>query len=421
MYGSTVWYLKNGLKVVLLPTDYQKDQILFNLRKDGGESLISTADLNSFEGNIYGLFEQNSGISKFPSTTLQKMLAGKNISASSYINSLNHGISGSSVVKDLETAFQLAYLEYVDPRFDQSEYDKGIKTLEAILPNYMAQPNYRLSKELNSVLYGDNPRVITISPEVMEKANLATIEKNYRALFNDAAGAVLVIVGDFTLPAIQPLVEKYFGSLPKGKKALKWVDTNEDILPGNRTNDFAVDMQTPMTTVVDVFSAPIKWSQDKNAALSAAQYILNMRYVTSLREDEGGTYGASVAAQMSRQPKEEALIQIYYNCRPSSADKLREIAMKDLNNLATEGPTAEEFDMAQKNLLKNIPESKINNSYWLRTLMSYETYGVESVDAYENAVNSLTAESVKAIVAEVLAADNHAELVMRPGNTAEAE
>ena len=85
------------------------------------------------------------------------------------------------------------------------------------------------------------------------------------------------------------------------------------------------------------------------------------------------------------------------------------------------GLEAEEFDMAQKNLLKNIPESKINNSYWLRTLMSYETYGVESVDAYENAVNSLTAESVKAVVAEILAADNHAELVMRPGNTAEAE
>ena len=421
MYGSTVWYLKNGLKVVLLPTDYQKDQILFNLRKDGGESLISTADLNSFESNIYTLFQQNSGLSKFPATTLSKMLAGKNAGASSYINALNHGISGSSVVKDLETAFQLAYLQFTDPRFDQSEYDKGIKMLESILPNYMAQPNYRLSKELNNVLYGDNPRNITISPEVMQKASLATIEKNYRALFNDAKGAVLVMVGDFTLPAVQPLVEKYFGSLPKGKKALKWVDDHNDILPGNRTNDFAVDMQTPMTTVVDVFSAPVKWSQDNSAALSAAQYILNMRYVTSLREDEGGTYGASVAAQMSRLPKEEAIIQVYYNCRPSSADKLRELAMRDLKALATDGPTAEEFDMAQKNLQKNIPESKINNSYWLNTLLSYETYGTESVEAYENAVNSLTAEKVKAVVAEILAADNHAELIMRPGNTAEAE
>ena len=421
MYGSTVWYLKNGLKVVLLPTDYQKDEILFNIIKDGGESLIPTADLNSFESNIYTLFQQNTGISKFPATTLSKMLAGKNITASPYIDGLHHGISGSSVVKDLETAFQLAYLEFVDPRFDQSEYDKGIKTLEAILPNYMNQPNYQLSKQLNKVLYGDNPRVVTISPEVMQKANLQTIEKNYRAMFNDAKGAVLTIVGDFTPAGIQPLVEKYFGSLPKGKKALKWVDTHEDILPGNRTNDFNVDMQTPMTSVVDVFSAPVKWSQDKSAALAAAQYILNMRYVTSLREDEGGTYGASVAMQMARQPKEEAIIQIYYNCRPSSADKLRELAMRDLNNLASEGPTAEEFDMAQKNLQKNIPESRIRNSYWLSTLQSYETYGQESVDAYEKAVNGLKASDVSAIVKEILAAGNHAELVMRPGNTAEAE
>ena len=69
--------------------------------------------------------------------------------------------------------------------------------------------------------------------------------------------------------------------------------------------------------------------------------------------------------------------------------------MRDLRALATDGPTAEEFDMAQKNLQKNIPESKINNSYWLNTLLSYETYGTESVEAYEKAVNSLTAEKVK--------------------------
>ena len=62
LYGSTVWTLKNGVKVVVLPTEYKKDQILFTWFKNGGETLISDEDLVSFEDNIYGLFQRNSGI-----------------------------------------------------------------------------------------------------------------------------------------------------------------------------------------------------------------------------------------------------------------------------------------------------------------------------------------------------------------------
>ena len=35
-------------------------------------------------------------------------------------------------------------------------------------------------------------------------------------------------------------------------------------------------------------------------ALDVVSYILDIRYTNSLREDEGGTYGASTAAQINR-------------------------------------------------------------------------------------------------------------------------
>ena len=117
LYGSTVWTLKNGVKVVVLPTEYKKDQILFTWYKNGGETLISDEDLVSFEENVYGLFQRNSGISKFSSNEASKMLAGKHLSVSSYISNIRHGISGSTSPKDLETALQIAYLTYCDPRF----------------------------------------------------------------------------------------------------------------------------------------------------------------------------------------------------------------------------------------------------------------------------------------------------------------
>ena len=251
IYGATEWTLKNGVKVVLYPTDYEKDRISFNIYRMGGSSLIETEDLPSFESNLYSMFSDYNGVSGFTGSTVNKMLAGKQCGTSVNISSLNTGISGYSTRKDLETALQLLYLKYTDPRFDKDAFDQAEQTLRAILPNYVSQPNYRLQKELYETVFDNNPRnILLISEELLDKASLETIERVTRELFKDAAGATFIMVGDFTPEEVKPLVEKYIGSLPKGKKAPKWIDRNEDITTKNVVNDFAVDMQTPMSTAV---------------------------------------------------------------------------------------------------------------------------------------------------------------------------
>ena len=421
IYGATQWTLKNGVQVIVYPTDLQKDQIMFNLYKDGGISLISDEDLSSFESNVLALFQNNSGVSAFSGTTVSKMLTGKNLSVNPYFSKLENGINGNSTVKDFETAMQLVYLYYTDPRFDPEEWQNGIDQIKSILPNLVNQPNYKLQTELYKTLYGGNPRHQMISDEVLAKANLATVEKNWKALFADAAGAKLVIVGDVNPEAIKPVVEKYIGSLPKGKKALKWVDNNDDIVKGRIEKVIEVDMQTPKSTVLQVYTANVPYSYEKDAAMDAISYILDMHYTESLREEEGGTYGASTSATFSRRPKEQALIQIYFDCKPALCDKLRELAIKGIKDFAANGPTDEELNMVKLNLQKNIPESRQRNSWWRNNIELYLTYGQDRDAAYEAAVNGLTKESIQATLQEILAQDNFIELVMKPAATAEAE
>lgn len=422
IYGSTVWTLKNGLTVVLRPSTEEKDKVVFDLYKNGGKSLIPTADLNSFESNVWGAFQGFCGISKFPGTTVTKMLSGKNVGVEPYLNALRHGVRGSSTPKDLETALQLAYLYFADPRFDQAEFDKAINQLRAVLPNFVLQPSYKFTKELQKTLYGDNPRNIVISEETLDKANLGTIEKNYRMLFNDAAGATINICGDFDIETIKPLVEKYLGSIKKGKKPLNWVDNDKNMLPGKVTNDFKVDMQTPKVTVIEVFDAKLKeYRLLDDVALSAATYILDMRYTKSLREDEGGTYGASTHGEISILPKPEATLQVYFDTKPVAADKLVELSIEGLNSLAKDGPTAEEFDMTVKNLEKNIPESRISNEYWLGALRFANTYGIDYDKEYENCVKNLKPADIQNILNEILASGIAKTVIMRPDAAAEAE
>lgn len=421
IYNTSVYELKNGVKVIFYPSEFEKDNIRINLYKNGGESLIPTEDLDSFDNTVYGMFMSNCGISKFPATKVKKMLAGKNISVSPYISRLRHGVSGSSSVKDFETMLQLTYLYFADPRFDNDEFQQGMNTLKAILPNLVKQPNFKFKTEVFSTIYGNNPRRKMTSEETLAKADLKVIEKNYRKLFNDAAGATLIVTGEFKVDEILPLVNKYIGSIKKGKKKLEWVDHNADIVPGTFVKDFNVDMQTPMTTVLDIHTSPLKYTFGNSVALDAANYILDMRYVTSMREDEGGTYGAQASVELGIEPKEQAVINIYYNSKPSSADKLRELALKDLKALAENGPTAEEFDMAKKNLQKRIPESRIKNSYWEASIKWYELHGMDSDKEYEAAVEALTPEAIKNVLSEILSANNFIEVIMRPGNAVEKE
>ena len=415
IYGATEWTLKNGVKVVVLPTQYKQDQILFNISMNGGMSLVSTEDKVSFEDNIWALFQSNAGISKFSGTQVPKMLAGKNLSVTPYIGGTKHGVSGSSTPKDFETALQIAYLYFAAPRFDEKEYETGIQQIKAILPNIANNPDFIFQNEMNKILYGGNPRVVQLNDETLAKANLATIERVYRELFKDAAGATLRIVGNVNPAEIKPLVEKYIGSIAKGKKADQVNKENTlSIVKGKIDESVKIAMETPKSTVLQVYTAYMPIDTKTEVALEVANYVLDMIYTKTIREEEGGTYGVGTAMVGQREPEERVVIQVSFDTNPEQAPKLRELALKGLKELAENGPELEKFNMAIENFKKNIPETRISNSYWMSNISEYLDHGYDYDAEYEAAVNSVTPEDVKAVLQAVLAQNNLIEITSAP-------
>lgn len=415
VYGATEWTLKNGVKVIVLPTQHKQDQVLFNLSFDGGKTLIATEDMPSFEDNIWALFQNNSGISKFSGTQVPKMLAGKNLSVTPYIGGTKHGISGSSTPKDLETALQLTYLYFADPRFDEDEYQTGVQQIKAILPNIANNPDFIFQNAMNKILYGNNPRVVELNEETLANADLATIERVYRELFKDAAGATLRIVGNVDPETIKPMIEKYIGSIAKGKKASKVNKANNiSIAKGIIDENVAIPMETPKSTVLQVYTAYMPIDTKTEVSLEIAKYVLDMIYTKTIREEEGGTYGVGVAMVGQRTPQERVIIQASFDTNPEQAPKLCELAIKGLKELAENGPDEEKFNMAIENFKKNIPESRISNSYWMSNLSQYYDYGIDYDKEYEEAVNSVTPADVKAVLQAVLAQNNFIEITSAP-------
>ena len=249
---------------------------------------------------------------------------------------------------------------------------------------------------------------------MLDKASLQTMERVYRKLFADAAGATLVIVGDVELETLKPLAEKYIGSLPKGRKALHWTDRHVDIVGGAVEDIFPVKMETPKTTVIRVYTDNRPFSVAEDVAMDAVEYILGMVYVDTLREDEGGTYGASVVSRSRKSPRGRYMLQVAFETQPEKADNLRKVADEGLRKLAEEGPSADFFARTMENFRKSLDERRVENGFWYGRLLNWYQEEIDYLDAYKQAIDELTPEKIKAAAKALLDSGNLIDVVMQP-------
>jgi zinc protease len=131
--GIKEWELSNGVKVVLKPTDFKADEILFRASSPGGTSLASDKDY--IPASTATQVISAGGVGKFDSIDLRKLMTGKVASASSFIGELEEGVSGSGSRKDLETMFQLIYLRFMQPRADATAF-----TVQATRARHACEP-----------------------------------------------------------------------------------------------------------------------------------------------------------------------------------------------------------------------------------------------------------------------------------------
>ena len=413
-YGAAEWTLDNGTKVVYLKTDYKKDQVLINYVKQGGASLVDVADIPSLDDNIWYFYTTNKGVADIPGTKLKKMLAGKNVQVTPYIDQLESGISANTTPKDIETAFQLIYLNYTKQRFDADEFNIGLSQIKSLLPNLEKQPDFVAQQLLYKSLYCNNPRRQIISSETVDKINLATLEKVYKQLFNGADGATLYVVGNVDEQTLRPLVEKYIGSIEKGKKAVKWVDNNIETPKGKTVVHEPVQMETPKCKCYVIYNALAPYSVENAVLLEAANYILDMTYTETLREEEGGTYGAGVVANCNDKPKEKHRLLVTFDTNVQQAPRLLELVREGINGILEKGITDDQFSKTVENLKKNIPEKHISNSYWSKVLKIAAEDGYDYDAQYQAAVDGITKDKIVKALKTIIDAGNELEFMIYP-------
>ncbi|MEG2756152.1 MAG: insulinase family protein, partial [Mucinivorans sp.] len=200
-FGSTVWTLANGVRVVLKKTELQADQVIMNSQQWGGTSLI-TDQSELFSIDTYSSFENYAGLSKFTSTELDKILTGKIAGVSPYFGTTTQGFSGSCAPKDIQTMLELTYLYMVHPRFDAKDLEIVKNNMRTMIPNLKKDPDYLFSEKLQDILYKDSKRTMKLEIAELDKITIKAMQKAYTMLLSNANGMVFTFVGNFDEQAL---------------------------------------------------------------------------------------------------------------------------------------------------------------------------------------------------------------------------
>jgi zinc protease len=412
-FDGTKLTLANGAKIYLKYTNNKADEIQMHAVSYGGNSLVATEDLPS--ASLAATAKNLCGLGDFSYQDLRKFMAGKNANASAIISELEEAIYGSSSVKDVETMLQLFYLEFMPVRHDNEALKSSIQRSKASLANRSANPNATFSDTLSMLLTNYSPRTTLPNAEFYDRMN---IDKAYSIAddrYRNAGDFYFVFVGSFDLASLKPLIEKYIGSIPDYGRKESWIDYKLWPKKEHFVKKIYVSMKDPKAMNYIYFYGDMPYTPENIEYINAIRYILNMRYVTSIREKEGGTYGVSVSAATNARPAHTYKISMNFTCAPERADYLRGLLLTELNNIKTNGVTEEEVNMTRENFLKEDAERIKTNDYIMDRVKCYINNGIytplpeNSTEIYKN----LDGKKIQEMANKVFR-DNYFEFVMLP-------
>ena len=406
------WTLSNSITVIAKQTDFRDDEVEFMAFSPGGHSLVADEDHVSaiYAAQLIG----GSGVGPHDNVALEKLLAGKRVSVSPYIQELFEGFSGSTSPEDLETMFQLIILYSIAPRLDPAFFARYEARLRSVAEINAAQPDAVLFDTVNTVRHQNHFRARPLTVELLEELSMERAEAVYADRFADLGDATFVFVGAFDWDNLRSLTATYLASLPTTGRAEQWVDVGID--PPMEIEDHVVRSGIePRSNTVLLYVGDMEWSRQEALTLNVAGEMLGIRLRERVREELGGTYSIGVNATGSSLPDAEYLVSIIFGSDPSRTEELFGEVLEEVEWLRAGGE--QEYLDKVKELMRTSREEELrDNGFWLSQVRAAVQRGepFTEIVGFDELLNELTLEDIGAVAQRYFAEDRYVRVVLLP-------
>ncbi len=413
-YGYTEFTLSNGLKVYVRPTNFEPDEVNLKLFSLGGKNIYPDSEMPNLTYLMAGA--TIGGVAQYNDLTLEKMLAGKTATVTPFIDNDTRGMAGTSNVKDTKTLLELVYLYFTQPRKDPQAFKNLMEQQQEFLTNAHVNPMLAYNDTLHKVAYATN-RMASMDKEQLKRVNYNRIMHIYKELFANAANFKLILTGNIDINTLKPLLCQYIATLPSNNTKETIGTYEPKLVDGKKTYIFHKKQTTPTAITTIVIKGKMEYNNRNELLMDAIGQLLRIVYTEKVREDKGGTYSVQVSGDLQHHPNNEALLRIAFQTDPQKYNSLIPIVYKELEKMATEGPSQQDLDKVKAYELKVYNQVLRMNNYWEYVLYTDLYNGIDVDTDFRYIVENMTCDDIRTTLRNLLNQNNCIEVTMTQPTT----
>ena len=413
-YGYTEFTLSNGLKVYVRPTNFEPDEVNLKLFSLGGKNIYLDSEMPNLTYLMAGA--TIGGVGQYNDLTLEKMLAGKTATVTPFIDNDTRGMAGTSNVKDTKTLLELVYLYFTQPRKDPQAFKNLMEQQQEFLTNAHVNPMLAYNDTLHKVAYATN-RMASMDKEQLKRVNYNRIMHIYKELFANAANFKLILTGNININKLRPLLCQYIATLPSNNTKETIGTYEPKLVDGKKTYIFHKKQTTPTAITTIVIKGKMEYNNRNELLMDAIGQLLRIVYTEKVREDKGGTYSVQASGNLQHHPNDEALLRIAFQTDPQKYNSLIPIVYKELEKMATEGPSQQDLDKVKAYELKVYNQVLRMNNYWEYVLYTDLYNGIDVDTDFRYIVENMTCDDIRTTLRNLIDQNNCIEVTMTQPTT----
>ena len=390
--------LSNGVVVHHRYMDDKKEQAWIRVTLPGGELQETAA--NRGVSAVAGLANATSRLS---STQIRDAMTGKKVSVQGTVSLDATSFEISGTPAELEEGLKLFYALYTDGHIEESTFDNWKKLTLQSIEAAQTNPRAQLQEAISAAVYGGDVRLSPVTAAQIEKLSAKQGKAWLRKLI-DGAPIEVAVVGDISIDATVKLARRYLASLPKATRDFSSLDALRKVERGSGpyTNTREFQTITPQAQVMAGFmGCDMKDTVDRRV-LTMASTILSIRMNKHIREELQLVYGIFCQNQPSQVIPGFGMLFAGSSTDPANAQKLADVIIAMMKELAEKGPTADEVEVARKQIHKRLETAFLEPTFWLRQLsdMRYRGRTFEEMKQLPAIYDTFTPELVQQVLSK---------------------
>ncbi len=406
--------LTNGARVLLKPTNYDRDSISFMAWSPGGYTALPVD--NQLAAMLAPSLMAAAGLGSLDQIRVQELTALSQATLSWNIGEDATVMDGKLHSKDLETFLRLVYLTAVEPGRDSMAFQAARDRAADQVGPYVNAPGYRFESAWSTHLFAGNQRTSGLDPAAIKDLVFRDVREITTTTLGKASAFTYVLVGDFKLEEVKALITRHLGAIPAGSPETPvWVEPMRPRTDGGLRVDYPIGREQ-RTSVKIVWADEAPWSQERETGLSLMAQALNNRLLDALREELGGIYVSSSQGKFARTPTEQYIMIISFDTDPARADELVDKVLSEVASLVDGSFPTMYVDQIRAATQRSYDARYRTNDFWTRGLTTAVANGqnLEVLGRARKAPSLADAEFFRTLAAELLVPEKAFIYVMSP-------